>query len=69
MTAHPPADQRCQIYTQLHGGDELVRCSNRGTHWVQWGGCNCADPDPDLCESEFTSWECDDHSPNAEEAA
>lgn len=53
---HPPADTRCQIYT---GQPELLRCLNEGTHWEQWGGCHCADTDPEVCEADYFSWECD----------
>ncbi len=56
MDKHPPADRRCQIYV---GYPESYRCVNEGNHWEKWGGCQCGDPDPDICESDFFSWECD----------
>ena len=52
---HPPADRRCQIYVT---GPELSRCRNEGDHWVKWNGCECGEPDPDICEDDFFSWEC-----------
>lgn len=58
ITMHPPANQRCQIYSEATS----VRCVNTGTHWIKWGGrCSCDDSlctDP-VCESDFFSWECD----------
>lgn len=56
MTArmHPPARLRCQIY-----GSTSVRCINEGDHWVRWGGCGCNDPDDQICEKDFFSWECE----------
>lgn len=69
MTKHPPADRRCQIYVEVFG-HRLLRCANPGTHWVTWGGCSCAPRDPELCEDEYESWECDgQHGPEAEEVA
>ena len=60
---HPPADRRCQIY--LHpdpASRDLHRCVNTGTHWEKWPGCGCEPCDPDSCEGDFYSWECDgDH--------
>lgn len=53
---HPPADTRCQIYI---GSAELFRCQNEGTHWEKWGGCSCTKSDPDVCEADYFSWECD----------
>lgn len=53
---HPPADRRCQIYG---GTAALMRCQNPGTHWERWMGCGCDPEDPDICESDFFSWECD----------
>lgn len=61
---HPPADRRCQIYyTVTPSADNgLTRCRNQGTHWEKWGGCHCPDPDEEVCEDDFYSWECDgDH--------
>lgn len=55
---HPPANQRCQLYSEVTS----VRCTNHGTHWQKWGGgcgCNgeiCTSQD---CEKDFYSWECD----------
>lgn len=49
MTMHPPADHRCQIYSEA----TTVRCINTGTHWVPWGH------QPDTGEAEHYSWECD----------
>lgn len=57
---HPPADRRCQIYTTaLSVDDSLNRCRNQGTHWEKWGGCDCSEPDEEVCEGDFYSWECD----------
>lgn len=57
---HPPVDQRCQIYVPVVLGErELVRCQNEGTHWEKWPGCGCKNDDPDVCEGDFFSWECD----------
>lgn len=52
---HPPVDRRCQIYI---GEPELFRCRNEGTHWEKWGGCDCLEPDGEVCEEDFYSWEC-----------
>lgn len=58
INKHPPANRRCQIYM---GGPELNRCENTGTHWEKWGGCGCTPPDidPEVCEGDYYSWECD----------
>lgn len=61
---HPPTDRRCQIYITGKQTDEahsraLDRCQNEGSHWEKWGGCLCGDPDSDVCEGDFWSWECD----------
>lgn len=37
----------------------LSRCVNRGTHWERWAGCLCPDPDGEVCEDDFYSWECE----------
>jgi hypothetical protein len=57
----PPGDKRCQIYS----GDpsDLKRCTNDGTHWVKWAGCECVEPDGEDCMDDFYSWECDVHDP------
>ena len=63
---HPPANERCQIYVpRARGGEELVRCSNTGTHWVSWPASIGEDDDPD----DFYSWECDEHSVPSKGAA
>lgn len=57
---HPPANRRCQIY--LGNGDigpNLHRCTNIGTHWEKWSGCDCCEKDSDDCEDDFYTWECD----------
>lgn len=57
---HPPASLRCQIYfTVAPESPELGRCENQGTHWEKWPGCGCVPCDPDVCEGDFFSWECD----------
>lgn len=58
---HPPANRRCQIYSGAPGdtGQPTLRCRNEGTHWVKWGGCGCGEPEYDVCEQDFYSWECD----------
>lgn len=60
-TMHPPADLRCQIYTGDEGGGSLTRCQSEGNRWEKWGGCNCSEPDADVCEGDFYSWECGAH--------
>lgn len=52
---HPPAERRCQIYSEEQ---VYARCSNEGTEWHRWGGCNCPTPNSDVCENDFYSWEC-----------
>jgi hypothetical protein len=55
---HPPANQRCQIYSEA----TTVRCINDGTHWVPWGGCQHLTDShdaPHACDFEHYSWECD----------
>lgn len=63
MTAvplHPPVSRRCQIYLpEVPGGRDLARCINEGTHWEKWPGCNCKDPDEDMCTDDLLTWECD----------
>lgn len=69
---HPPADLRCQIYVMEPGTTmaDMARCSNEGTHWVKWAGCSCPEPEEDICEADFYSWECDEsHGPHTEETA
>lgn len=68
---HPPADLRCQIYVTSGVPDMgLSRCGNEGTHWERWTGCGCADPDSEVCEDDFYSWECGSaHDPQIGEAA
>lgn len=59
---HPPASRRCQIYFTQDPQDEesLQRCPNEGTHWEKWSGCECPEPDHDVCVTgDFYSWECD----------
>lgn len=55
---HPPSSERCQIY-----GLGSVRCINKGTHWVRFGGagCGCGGGvcQTDDCERDFYTWECD----------
>lgn len=61
ISKQPPVDRRCQIYFQTppNGTDGMTRCSKEGTHWEKWGGCGCPDPDDEVCEEDFYSWECD----------
>ncbi len=57
---HPPANQRCQIFTTAAGPEDrnLYQCVNNGTHWEEWGGgCGCDDLHQN-CEDVFFSWEC-----------
>ncbi len=60
MSMHPPANRRCQIYLGAGPGSSgLERCTNAGTHWEKWGGCNCDDLSSDVCEADIFTWECD----------
>jgi hypothetical protein len=71
LSMHPPVDQRCQIYVQAAPGSrDLNRCVNPGTHWEDWPGCSCIPCDPETCDGDFYSWECDGpHLPMFKEAA
>lgn len=68
VSMHPPTNRRCQIYVVAEGeSSHLPRCTNEGTHWEKWGGCDCIDTD--VCEGDYFSWECDgDHAIEAEVA-
>ena len=70
VSMHPPANVRCQIYSTGQGGaPDLLRCTKQGTHWEKWCGCGCTDRDPDVCEGDYFSWECDgDHAVEKETA-
>ncbi len=66
----PPADRRCQIYISDGTFEQgLSRCSEEGTHWERWVGCGCPDVDSELCEDDFSSWECDGAHNTSEEPA
>lgn len=57
---HPPANRRCQVYVaEAPDKRNLLRCVNDGTHWEKWPGCNCPEPDEDMCSEDLITWECD----------